>query len=414
MAKATTAKTSAPAAGAPASQQENSAANNPGTIEQDQAFTDDLLAELGDAPARPKKKTTAPADEGEDDDAPEAGAGADEDDDSPEAGAAGEGEGDDQETDEERLTRLGQQEGESDEDYATRLQEEGVDAGEIAGEIEAARQAELQQQEGESDEDYAARLEAEGVDIADVKAVTPKVPKNLQKRFDELTGKIHKLTAENDRLKAAAPAQVRAPSTIEEEVQAARTPEELNTLQARYEAWEEFALQHPDGHEIPGKDGGEPTVYTAEQTRAILVNMRRALRAIPAQTRAIEQVKAQDAAAHKAFPAYDNPDSPVSKAYDAIVQRAPALARMVPDLKLFVADAMRGRELRTKGIKSGLPGKPAVRVQAPPPGGRGAPIRGKSPVGDAKVQARVKSMARVEKTGSVDDLASVLEDRFGG
>ena len=408
MANATTAKPSAPAAGAPASQQENSAAINTGTIEQDQGFTDALLAELGDAPARPKKKSTTPEGDEPEGDEPEGAnpEGAAPEGDEPEANA--------QETDGERLTRLGQQENESDEDYAARLETEGVDATEIAAEIEEARQLTLQQQEGESDEDYATRLEAEGVNPADVKTIEPKVPKNLQKRFDELTGKIHKLTAENERLKTATPAQTRAPSSIEEEVQQARTIEQLDQLQARYEAWEEFALQHPDGHEIPGKDGGEPTVYTAEQSRAILVNMRRALRAIPAQVRAIEAVQAQDIAAHKAFPAYANPDSPMSKAYDAIVQRAPALVRAMPDLKLFVADALRGRELRTKGIKPGLPGKPAVRVQAPPPGGRGAPLRGKPPGGDAKAQQQARSLARVEKTGSVNDLASVLEGRLGG
>lgn len=401
------AKTSASASRAPASQQEIPGVSI-GGVERDEELTNALFAEFGqedDRPERPAKgakpQKPKPAADPEGDD-PADEDGDPEGNDDPNAG----------ETAEERRARLQQGEGESDEDYAARLEAEGVDPAELA-ETEEERQERLQQGEGESDEDYAARLAAEGVDPTEVEPVKPKVPKNLQKRFGELTTQLKEKDAEIARLKAGsqAAAAERTYSSVEEEVRGASTPEALAKLQQRFEYWEEQAIANPDGLELPGVNGGQPVTYTAEQMKGILLNARRALRAIPAQERFIEQLAAQDAAAFKAFPAYRDANSPLSKAYASIVERAPGLVRSVPDLRLFVADALRGRAIRLagKGGRADLPGRPAVTRGAQPPVTR-QPSRGAAPRGRAE-EYKAK-LARAEETGSEEDLAAALESRL--
>ena len=391
------AKPSAPASGAPASQRANEDPISSGTIQPSGSLTDFLREQLdhdGDAPARPAKTTTKPA-------AP-ASAGDDEDD---TASPASPADADDQAAtpDDARAQR----EGESEAEHEARLAD--LDAAEAQDQADARAQL-----EDESDADYEARL-AE-LDAADATAAEAKdkVSPALQKRFGELTGRIKAQEAEIARLKAATPAPAARPaSSMEEAVQSAATEEELTAAQTRFEDWEEFALSHPDGYEQPGKDGAEPVVYTPEQMRTLLIQARRALRGIPKQAAFIAQSKAADTEAHKAFPAYNDPDSPLAKAYADIVQRAPGLARSVPDLKLFVADALRGRALRTKGASApALPGRPVVRPAPQPPASRGAPMRSVRTVA-TQSQQRLVSRAKAEQTGSFDDLTAAIESKFG-
>ncbi len=246
---------------------------------------------------------------------------------------------------------------------------------------------------------------------------SPKVPKALQKRFHKLTSERRELRAQVADLERQLSAKPAATATsFEAQVQAVRSPSELERLRTQFEQWEELAISNPEGLQIPGKDGAEATTYSAEQMRALLVNTRRALRAMPARERFLEEKKAKDTEALRAYPAYQDPDSSLAKAYAAVVERAPGLEAAVPDLKLFVADALRGRALRTKAAKTdSLPGRPIAREKTPPSGGRSsAPARATTPVAsELRSRRATEALARVEKSGHVDDLAEALEARFG-
>lgn len=270
---------------------------------------------------------------------------------------------------------------------------------------------ETEAETAEATEGEGETTETEGDEpAAEVEETEPKVSPTLQKRFNELTQARKEAEAEVVRLKAAANAK--PPGSIELEVAAVNTADDLSALEARYQAWEDFAMANPDGVEIPARNGGEPVVYSAEQIRGLLMNMRRGLRAIPGRTRFIEQKVARDAEAHKAYPAFEDADSPLSKAYEATLQRHPSLSA-VPDLKLLIADAARGRAQRLKPGQVQLAGKPVVRAAALPPSGRGAPARGAAmPMDKARQQADLR--ARVEKTGSHDDLEALLETKLRG
>lgn len=376
-----TAKTSAPTTRAPASQRGDSAViDNPGDPIVKTSLTDLLREELGEEPERPEenkipsKKTRTPAQAARDAD-PE----------------------DDESLDDESEPEASAEDAESEEDTAP-------DAEDSTEETENT--------EGETEETEETDEESEELDEN-----SPKVPKALQKRFHKLTSERNELRAQVTDLERQLSAKPAAAATsFEAQVQAVRSPSELERLRTQFEQWEELAISNPEGLQIPGKDGAEATTYSAEQMRALLVNTRRALRAMPARERFLEEKKAKDTEALRAYPAYQDPDSSLAKAYAAVVERAPGLEAAVPDLKLFVADALRGRALRTKAAKTdSLPGRPIAREKTPPSGGRSsAPARATTPVASELRSRRAnEALARVEKSGHVDDLAEALEARFG-
>jgi hypothetical protein len=383
------AKTSAAAPSAPASQRENQGAPiTPGApIEKNESLTDLLRAELNDEPerstdtettttttTRPVRKTAVATEEGAD--------------------TAAEDEAETEEGAEEVST-----EGEE-----TTETEDTETEGEETAEGE---ETEEQSEESETEEADAA---ADG-EAPDLKGVSP----GLRKRFKQLTDRVKAAEAERDQVKQQLSARPAAPAgSLEERVRRADTPEQLDQMQQNLEQWEEFALSNPEGAELPGKDGATIT-YSQEQIRGILIDVRRAMRAVPTQRGQLEAAKAQDAEARKAYPDYANPDSAVSKEYAALVAAHPSLPRLVPSLRLLVADAARGRALRAKSAPPVRPGKPIVRSGVPPVVTRVAPTRGQAPQSaQQKAQRLTAARARAEEHGGADAVADVLMAKFGG
>ena len=236
----------------------------------------------------------------------------------------------------------------------------------------------------------------------------------LRSQVAVLTAKLDIATAENT-LARQRPIQ-NPESKIQnpdDEISDAETPEDLLRLQAKFQQFEDFAADNPEGAELsPATPGGEPRVFTAEQVRSFGRAARDALRRIPRQAQLLQQRAQFNAAAEKAYPDYANPKSDLARFY-ATYSQNPNL-RAVPGLKLILADAlagMRAREAREKAAAGD--GRPGTKV--PPPARRAVPVL---PTGSARKPApqtgnqtrRAAAAKRLENSnGTADELAAMLE-----
>jgi chemotaxis protein histidine kinase CheA len=300
------------------------------------------------------------------------------------------------ETDEEREAREAEEaaaaEGETPEEKATR---------------EAAEAAAAEEEE-ETPEAKAAR-EAEEAEAAEA----AKVPKGVQKRFDELTRTIHELKAALKQERAEAPAAkpvARSSNPFEQLALEAETAADIAKLTESLQDIEDQATAMRDGGVFDV--GGEKREKTAEEVAALLVNCRRALRMLPGRLTAIQAVREAEAAAVTVYPSLADPESAESTEYATLVRAHPELAR-VPGIKLIVADARAHRLAREAKAKEaagrrGLPGKPVQRAAAAAPALPGVSARRHvpPPAKEAAVAARYK---RAEESGSSGDLARLIE-----
>ena len=290
--------------------------------------------------------------------------------------------------------------------------------------------------EGDEPDAEAADTEAEG-ETSD----EDEVPAWAKKRFSELTsarkaveGELATAKAQVQQLQAQLQNGGSAaggahgggkPSTIEAEVMAARTPQDLAALAERYQELEELALTHPEGYEEADPKGGEGRIYSQDQMRSLLVQARRGLRLLPQRGQFLQERARFDAIAIEKYPELKNPESELRKAFAVAVQRAPEIVDRLPDVALIIADAIRGQKARiaeeaaaAKTAKAGLVQRPG-RPVAPKPGAAktppviaGAPVR-TGFVKTGKQEKLKKLHSRLEQTGSEEDVARLLEARFG-
>jgi len=225
------------------------------------------------------------------------------------------------------------------------------------------------------------------------------------------------------KLAAAAPAaaspqpEIRAPQShgsAVEEIAAAETPGELLRLQDKFQQFEDFAADNPEGAELPpATPDGEPRVYTAEQVRSLGRAARAALRAIPRQAQYLQQRAQLDAVADKAYPEFADPKSDHARAY-ATYRLNPAL-RALPYLKLIVGDALAGMRARADKEKAaagdGRPGaKFAPVARRPVPALPSGSARKPAPLTNKQARQAAVNKRLAASNGSATALAEAFEE----
>jgi hypothetical protein len=307
-----------------------------------------------------------------------------------EGGRKGDDEDAGEESADERLERLQQGEGEDDEEYEARLEEEGL----TREDVEALDEEDDDDGDDEEGDDELAGDNAEL--LKELRALRKKVD-GLESRRDSGEG------GDND---FRGGGSIRA-GRFGEAILQAGSPRDLDAVEERLQQVEDWALDN-EGGVVEEKDGEEVVKYSKAQVRGVLRDARAGLRAVEGRRSFFASQARMDADAVKAYPDLGDEDSGLARGVEAVLRARPALAREVPDIRLFLADAIAGRRARLAAAKGGKRiGKPSVRQgaigQKPPSGGARA---GRGRMADDKRSRIGAARKRAEADGgaSLEDL----------
>ena len=389
MGKAT--KSSAAPASASASPAVKQAAESVG--DEGKSVADMIAEELGALPESPEGGTDEEESEGDEPEADSAETTEESESADEEQGEESESEGDESETEESE-------------------EEEESEGAEGEESTEGEEESESEDEQGEGDED------AEGKDKG-----KKKPSPGLQRRFSELTAENRTLKEKLEAAEAKAARPARAPSTVEAEVEAVETAEDLQALEDKYAELEEWATVNEDGLEIPpAKEGDEPKVISAQQMRQTLLNVRKGQRLLKKREESVKATETKraefSAYAAEVYPDYKDEDSELSNVYASVLKRVPELRRL-PNIKVIIADAYAGQKLRVDQAKKAAgdkarPGKPIVKTKKLPPVMPSPGVRKPaSSSAQSKKQKISAAIARAERTGSEEDIALAIEAGLG-
>lgn len=281
---------------------------------------------------------------------------------------------------------------------------------------EEAEGSEETEEEGEPESEEDTEGAEEGAEEEEAGRPSPA----LQKRFN-------KLSAQNRELRtrlAAAEARVARPaqplSSIEAEVAAATSLEDIAALEEKLARLEDWATAHAGGLELPAeREGGEPRTLTPQHMQQTLLNARRGQRLLAKQAEVVKATEAQrqqfDAYAAEQWPDYEDEGSELSVTYANVIRAVPELRRL-PNLRVIVADAVAGQKLRQEKLKqakaaTAKPGKPVAKPAKPPTAMPAAAARkpASDSVATSKKQKQAAALKRAEQTGSEEDIALAIE-----
>jgi hypothetical protein len=239
------------------------------------------------------------------------------------------------------------------------------------------------------------------------------IPKHIQKRIDKITAKRREAEAEADRLKAELE-ELRTKKN--EEVPSVRSKNpfsnkldiaelEKSVQQAR--EVRDWCEENPYGGEIPRADGTSVHVDESEVRRMKVQALKDIEKNIPEQVQFINARKHFDPIAEAEYPWWKKKDTKEYNTAVALLKNFPEIATF-PDYKLVLGDFVFGMQARQA--------KKAMPSQSQP---RRAPVQPSRPsASPTNAQNQNRATMDVEnrfrKTGSKDDLASLIESRLGG
>ena len=239
------------------------------------------------------------------------------------------------------------------------------------------------------------------------------IPKHIQKRIDKITAKRREAEAEADKLKAELEA-LRLQKNEEVPVPKGKNPfsnklDEAELQKAVSQAREvrDWCEENPYGGDIPRADGSVVHVDEGEVRRMKIQALKDLEKNIPDQLSFINARKHFDPIAEKEYPWWKKKDTKEYNTAVALLKNFPEIATF-PDYKLVLGDFVFGMQARQA--------KGAIPSQSQP---RRAPVQPSRPsVSPTNAQNNNKSTMdtemRFRKTGSKDDLASLIESRLGG
>lgn len=238
------------------------------------------------------------------------------------------------------------------------------------------------------------------------------IPKHIQKRIDKITAKRREAEAEADKLKKeleelraskdeAIPASPKAKNPFRSLTDEAALQKAIE--QARQVR--DWCEENPYGGEIPRSDGSSVHVDETEVRRMKIQALKDLEKNIPEQAQFINARKHFDPIAEQEYPWWKKKDTKEYQTAVALLKNFPELTEF-PDYKLVIGDFVLGMQARQA--------KKAVRTDSNP---RRAPIQPSRPSASPISHSTTKNVSEVErrflKTGSKDDLASLIELKLG-
>lgn len=181
--------------------------------------------------------------------------------------------------------------------------------------------------------------------------------------------------------------------------------EDLSSAAEKARKVRDWVEENPYGGTITKSDGTELEIDEREARRMKVQAMRDLEVNIPAQHANIQARKRFDPLAEQHYPWWKKKDSTEFKTAQALIQNFPELAKF-PDYKLVVGDFIFGMSARqSRQVKNTPQAKAPYQPSRP----------SASPTSQPKqMQQAVDAEKRFSKTGSRDDLASLIESRYFG
>lgn len=237
------------------------------------------------------------------------------------------------------------------------------------------------------------------------------IPKHIQKRIDKITAKRREAEAEAERLKA----ELEELRTKKDEPVVPRTKNpfanivvesELNTALEQARKVRDWCEENPYGGEIP-KGNGEFITVDESEVRKMKVNAMKDIETnIPAQQQFINARRHFDPLAEKEYPWWQKKDSREYATAIGLLKNFPELAQF-PDYKLVIGDFVFGMASRNarkvKESSQTTVRRPQLQPSRP----------SIAPSANTNNNMKAKEIEqRFTKTGSRDDLASLIEARL--
>jgi hypothetical protein len=238
------------------------------------------------------------------------------------------------------------------------------------------------------------------------------IPKHIQKRIDKITAKRREAEADADRLRKeleemrakkdeAIPAPTRSKNpfrSITDEAALQKAVEQARQVR-------DWCEENPYGGEIPRSDGTSVHVDETEVRRMKVQALKDIESNIPEQAQFINARKHFDPIAEQEYPWWKKKDTKEYQTAVALLKNFPELTAF-PDYKLVIGDFVLGMQARQA--------KKVVRTESGP---RRAPIQPSRPSTSPSSHSNTKNVSEVQsrflKTGSKDDLASLIELKLG-
>jgi hypothetical protein len=239
------------------------------------------------------------------------------------------------------------------------------------------------------------------------------IPKHIQKRIDKITAKRREAEEVADRLKAELE-ELRAKKNEEVPVVRSKNPfsskldiAELEKAVQQAREVRDWCEENPYGGEIPRSDGTSVHVDETEVRRMKIQALKDIEKNIPEQVQFINARKHFDPIAEQEYPWWKKKDTKEYNTAVALLKNFPELAQF-PDYKLVLGDFVFGMQARQA--------KKAMPSTSQP---RRAPVQPSRPSASPtnaqnNNRANMDAELRFRKTGSKDDLASLIESRLGG
>ena len=234
--------------------------------------------------------------------------------------------------------------------------------------------------------------------------------KGVKKRIDKLTAKrkeaeakVAELEAQMERLRqeAATPAKG---SDAKNPYAHLQTPEQVQKELEQAKSVRRWCEMNPDGATVKDANGDE-TDYSSEDIRAIKVKALDAIEEhLPKQSQYIQNYQQMEQVANKEYPWWKDNSAREKFIAEKFLEAFPEIKRF-PDYKIVIGDYIRGIQSRASASKKAGTA-PARAPSQPRP--TSAPMKSSSK-NEAVAQA---AKASFRKSGSSDDLASVIASKF--
>jgi hypothetical protein len=237
------------------------------------------------------------------------------------------------------------------------------------------------------------------------------IPKHIQKRIDKITAKRREAEAEAEKLRKeleearnkqeAIPASPRTKNPFRSLTDDAALQKAIE--QARQVR--DWCEENPYGGEVGKADGSTVHVEESEVRRMKVQAMKDLETNIPEQVNFLNARRRFDPVAENEYPWWKKKDTKEYQTAVALLKNFPELTEF-PDYKLVIGDFVYGMQARQA--------KKVVSSASQP---RRAPIQPSRPSISPSTHSNTKNVSEVEgrflKTGSKDDLASLIELKLG-
>lgn len=238
------------------------------------------------------------------------------------------------------------------------------------------------------------------------------IPKHIQKRIDKITAKRREAEAEAEKLRKeleearnqkaeATPASPRTKNpfrSITDEAALQKAVEQARQVR-------DWCEENPYGGEVVKADGTTVHVEESEVRKMKVQAMKDLETNIPEQANFLNARRRFDPIAEQEYPWWKKKDTKEYQTAVALLKNFPELTEF-PDYKLVIGDFVFGMQARQA--------KKAVSSVSQP---RRAPIQPSRPSASPSTHSNTKNVSEVEqrflKTGSKDDLASLIELKLG-